>query len=210
MLKKSLIALSILLAGVSAQAQPSAAGPGTASPGKKELVAKILKLQQPGIEIMARRLVEQPAADLLNNAGAALPTRVPKDKQESVAKEIKGDVQKYLDEAIPFVQDRAVKVAPSSIGALLEEKLTEDELKQVVSIMESPAYAKYQRLGDEMQKVLVEKVLADTRGTIEPKIRTLEQTVAKRLGVTMPPQGSGANGAASTPRAPAKPASKQN
>ena len=138
-----------------------------------------------------------------------MPARVPQDKQESVAKEIKGDVQKYLDEAIPFVQDRAVKVAPSSIGALLEEKLTEDELKQVVSIMESPAYAKYQRLGDEMQRTLVEKVLADTRGTIEPKIRTLEQTVAIRLGVTAPAQGSGANCAASTPRA-AKPASKQN
>jgi len=205
MLKKTLIALSILLAGVSAQAQPS-----PASPGKKELVAKILKLQQPGIEIMARRLVEQPAADLLNNAGAALPTRVPKEKQESVAKEIKGDVQKYLDEAIPFVQDRAVKIAPSSIGALLEEKFTEDELKQVVAIMESPAYAKYQRVGDEMQRTLVEKVLADTRGTIEPKIRALEQTVGKRLGVTAPPQGSGASGAASTPRAAAKPASKQN
>ena len=103
--------------------------------------------------------------------------------------------------------DRSVKLAPSTIGALLEEKLTEDELKQVVSIMESPVYAKYQRMGDDMQKALVEKVLADTRGTIEPKIRALEQTVAKRLGVTAPPQGSGANGAAA-PRAPAKPASK--
>ena len=106
-----------------------------------------------------------------------------------------------------MVVDRSVKLAPSTIGALLEEKLTEDELKQVVSIMESPAYAKYQRLGDEMQRVLVEKVLADTRSTIEPKIRSLEATVGKRLGVTAPPQGSGANGTAA-PRPPAKPASK--
>jgi hypothetical protein len=202
MLKKSLITLSILLAAVAAQAQPS-----TASPAKKDLVAKLLKLQQPGIEATARRLVEQPAAELLANAGAALPGRVPKDKQESVAKEIKGDVQKYLDEAIPLVQDRSVKLAPATIGAVLEEKLTEDELKQVISIMESPTYAKYQRLGEEMQRALVEKVLADTRGTIEPKIRALEQTVGKRLGVTAPPQGSGANGAAA-PRVPAKPASR--
>jgi hypothetical protein len=204
MLKKSLITLSILLAAVAAQAQPAT----PASPAKKELVAKILKLQQPGIEAMARRLVEQPAAELLANAGAALPARVPKDKQESVAKEIKGDVQKYLDEALPVVLDRSVKLAPSTIGALLEEKLTEDELKQVVSIMESPAYAKYQRMGDEMQKALVEKLLADTRGTIEPKIRTLEQTVGKRLGVTAPPQGSGATNGGTAPRAPAKPASR--
>jgi hypothetical protein len=200
MLKKSLITLSILLAAVTAQAQTS-----TASPAKKELVAKILKMQQPGIEAMGRRLVEQPAAELLNSAGAALPARVPQDKQESVAKEIKGDIQKYLDEATPLVLDRSVKLAPSTIGALLEEKLTEDELKQVVSIMESPAYAKYQRLGDEMQRALVEKVLAETRGTIEPKVRALEQSVAKRLGITAPPQGAGG---ATAPRAPAKPASK--
>lgn len=203
MLKKPLITLSILLAAVAAHAQPSTA----TSPAKKELVAKILKLQQPGIEATARRLVEQPAAELLANAGAALPARVPKDKQETVAKEIKADVQKYLDEATPLVLDRSVKLAPSTIGALLEEKLTEDELKQVVSIMESPAYAKYQRLGEDMQRVLVEKVLAETRSSIEPKIRALEQTVAKRLGVPAPAQGSGANGAAA-PRAPAKPASK--
>lgn len=199
MLKKSLIALSILLAAVAAQAQ--------SSPAKKDLVARILKLQQPGIEAMARGLVEQPAAELLNNAAGVLPGRIAKDKQEAVAKEIKGDVQKYLDEAIPVVQTRAVKLAPTTIGALLEEKLTEDELKQVVSIMESPVYAKYQRMGDDMQKVLVEKLLAETRSTIEPKVRTLEQTVAKRLGVTAAPEGSGAGGG-TAPRAPAKPAAK--
>jgi hypothetical protein len=101
------------------------------------------------------------------------------------------------------VQARAVKLGPTSIGALLEEKLTEDELKQVVGILESPAFAKFQRLGDDMQKVLVDKVVADTRSTVEPKVRALEQTVAKRLGVTSAPPAAGA-----APRAPAKPASK--
>jgi len=199
MLKKSLITLSFLLAAVAAQAQ--------SSPAKKELVARILKLQQPGIEAMARGLVEQPAAELLNNAAGAMPARVAKDKQDAVAKEIQGDVQKYLDDAGPIVQTRAVKLAPTTIGALLEEKFTEDELKQIVSIIESPVYAKFQRMGEEMQKALVEKLLAETRGTIEPKVRTLEQTVAKRLGVTSAPQASG-SGSGAAPRAPAKPAAK--
>ncbi|MBA3771618.1 MAG: hypothetical protein H0X13_03755 [Ramlibacter sp.] len=199
MLKKSVVTLSFLLAAVAAQAQTS--------PAKKELVARILKLQQPAIESMARGLVEQPAAELLSNAGAALPARIAKEKQDAVAKEIQGDVQKYLDEAVPLVQTRAVRLAPTTIGALLEEKFTEDELKQVVSIIESPVYTKFQRMGDDMQKALVEKLLAETRGTIEPKVRSLEQTVARRLGVTSTPQASGAGGGAA-PRAPAKPAAK--
>lgn len=198
MLKKTLFTLSLLAVAIGAQAQAAS------SPAKKEMVARILKLQQPGIESMARGLVEQPAAELLGNAGNALPARVAKDKQDAVAKEIQGDVQKYLDDAVPLVQTRAVKLAPTTIGALLEEKFSEEELKQIVSIIESPVYAKFQKLGDEMQKALVEKLLADTRGTIEPKVRALEQTVAKRLGVTSAPQPSGAAPA----KAPAKPAVK--
>lgn len=189
---KTLLALALLVAASSAaQAQ--------STPAKKELVARILKVQQPGIEATARGLVEQPAMELMDNAASALPDRVAKDKQEAVAKEIQADVQKYVEDAFPVVRDRAVKLAPSTIGALLEEKFTEEELKQVVAIMESPVYVKFQRMGNEMQKVLIDKVVADTRGTIEPKVRTLEQTVAKRLGVTS---------AAGAPAAAAKPAKK--
>jgi uncharacterized protein len=195
MFKKSILIIALALAGAGAvQAQ--------STPAKKELVGRILKLQEPSINAMARSLVEQPALELLGNAGAALPNRVAKDKQEAVAKEIQGDVEKYLADTVPLVQARALKLGPTSIGTLLEEKLTEDELKQVVAILESPAFAKFQRLGDDMQKVLVEKLVADTRPTVEPKVRTLEQTVAKRLGVTSAPP------AAAAPRAPAKPASK--
>jgi uncharacterized protein len=199
--KKLLFTSALLLAAVAAQAQTPPAAPS--SPAKKELVARILKLQQPGIEVMARNLVEQPAVELMGNAANALPARVPKEKQEAVAKEIQADARKYVDEAAPIVRDRAIKLAPGTIGAILEEKFNEDELKQIVAIIESPVYGKYQSLGDDMQRALIEKVIADTRTIIEPKVRTLEQTVAKRLGVTSTP---GAGNAA--PRAPAKPASK--
>jgi uncharacterized protein len=199
--KKLLFTSALLLAALAAQAQTPSAN--TSSPAKKELVARILKLQQPGIEVMARTLVEQPAVELMGNAANALPARVPKDKQEAVAKEIQADARKYIDEAAPIVRDRAIKLAPATIGPMLEEKFSEDELKQIVTIIESPVYGKFQAMGDDMQRALVEKVIADTRTIIEPKVRTLEQTVAKRLGVTSAP------GAGNTaPRAPAKPASK--
>jgi len=204
MFKTTLIALSLATA-FTVQAQQAST---PSSPAKKDLVARILKLQQPGIEAMARSLVEQPAAELMGNAGAALPQRVPKERQEAVAKEIQGDVQKYLDESVPMVQQRAVALAPTTVGAMLEERFTEDELKQVAAMMESPVFAKFQRMGEDMQKALGEKLVADTRTSMEPKVRALEQTVAKRLGVT---PGNGASGAPAAPapgtsngKAPAK------
>ena len=202
MIHKSLIVCALALASAALPVHSQTAS----SPAKKELVGRILKLQQPGIEAMARGLVEQPAIEMLGNAASALPSRIAKDKQESVAKEIQADAKKYVDDAVPAVQSRAVQLAPSTIGALLEQKFNEDELKQIVGIIESPVYGKFQAMGEEMQKALIEKLVADTRSTIEPKVRTLEQTIAKRLGVT---PNNGATPSATAPaRAPAKPASR--
>jgi uncharacterized protein len=197
MFKKTLITLSLLAAAFAAQAQ--------STPAKKELAARILKAQQPGIESMARSLVEQPAGELLGSAANALPERVAKDKQDAVAKDIQADIQKYLDEAVPLVQRRAIVLAPTTIGPLLEERFSEEELKQVVAILESPAYAKFQKMGEELQQQLVEKLVTDTRPQIEPKVRALEQTIAKRLGVA-PGQASAPPAAA--PKAPVRPAAK--
>ena len=164
------------------------------TPAKKALVVRVLKLQQPGIEGVARTLAERPALDMLDRAGPALTSRVAADKREAVGKEIQADVKKYLDEVVPLVRDRAIKLAPTTIGAVLEEKFSEAELKSLADFLESPAYIRFQQLGNDMQKSLVEKLLADTRSIVEPKINALDQTVAKRLGITAP--AAGATGAA--------------
>lgn len=169
------------------------------SPAKKELVARVLQLQQPGIEAMARQLAEQPARQLLQGAGQGLQ-RLPAERREAVARDIEADVRKYIEEATPIVRDRAVALAPTTIGPLLEERFTEDELRQVVAMLESPVNRKFQQLGPDMQKAIGEKLIADTRGEVETKVRALDQTVARRLGIT--PATGAASGA--KPAAPAK------
>jgi hypothetical protein len=198
MLKKSLITLS-LLAAFAAQAQTAAAP--ASSPAKKELVARILKAQQASVEALARGLVERPALEIMNGAMQIVATRVAKDKQEAVARDIQSDAQKYVDEAGPIVQKRAVALAPTSIGAVLEEKFSEDELKQIAAALENPALVKYQGTIPAMQQALGEKLVADTRPQIEPKVRALEDQIGKRLG--LPAQGAAA------PAAPAAPAKKK-
>jgi hypothetical protein len=174
-LKPLLLALA-LASSSAAMAQT----PAASTPAKKALVAKILALQQPAIEGLARQLVEQPAVQMLQQAGGALQ-RVPADKREQVAKDMQADARKYAEEMTPMVRDRAIKLAPTTIGALLEEKFTEDELKQIVAILESPVNKKFGALGPEMQKQLSEKLVADSRGIVEPKVKALEQSFVKRL-----------------------------
>lgn len=195
-----ILAALLLAAGQLAFAQTAA----PSSPAKKELVQKILLAQQPGIESMGRQLAEQPAARLMQQVGPALQQRVPAEKREAVAKEIQGDFKKYTDEAVPIVRDRAVKLAPSTIGAVLEEKFTEDELKQILATLESPVNRKFQALGGEMQRSLGEKLVADTRPVIEPKLQTLERSIARRLGIEPPAAAGSAALAPPKSSAPAK------
>lgn len=200
---RALIGATVLgLAGL-ASAQSTPAAPAS-SPAKKELVAKLLKLQQPGLEGLARQVAEDPAAQMLRQAGTALSARIPADQQQAVATQIQADAKKYADEAVPVVRASALKLAPSTVGAVLEKEFTEEELKQIVAIqetLESPAYVKYRSKSDDMQKALLEKLIPDTKGVIEPKMRALEQTIGKRLGLTDTPAAAPAKPAAPKPAA---------
>lgn len=193
--------VTLLVVASSVQAQTTA---------KKELVAKVLLLQQPAIEQAAQALAERPALQMLQQAGMALQSQLPADKREAVAKEIQAEAKKYADEAVPLVRERAVKLAPSTVGALLEEKFSEDELKQLIAIIESPVNRKFLQLGIEMQNVLIDKLVAETQAVIEPKVRALEQAIGKRLAQAAPAAAPAAPAAVApkAAKAPAKAASK--
>lgn len=201
-MRKTLLAavVAALSAAVAAPAFAQAAAPAA---NKKALIAKVLELQKPGIEGMARQLAEQPAAQLLQQAGAALQ-RIPADKRETLAKELEADARKYADETTPFVRERALKLAPEAIGTLLEEKMSEAELKQVIAMLESPAVKKYNGLMGDMQRVLVSKVVADTRATVDPKVRALEQSMSRRLSAATAPPSPPTSAPAAAPAASAR------
>jgi hypothetical protein len=162
-------------------------------------------VQQPGMEALARNLVEQPAMEMLDRAGAALPQRVPPEKREAVGRDIQNDVKKFVDDTVPIVRDRVTKLAPTTVGAMMEEKFTEAELKEIATMMESPTFAKFQAMGGDLQRSLVEKLIVETKPQVEPKLRGLEETIAKRLGVNMePPKAEAPPKAAPAAKAPAK------
>ena len=78
---------------------------------KKELVARLLQLQQASIEALARNIVERPAVQMMQSAGAAMQAQVPPSKRDAVAKSVDADIRKFVDEASPLLAERAVKLA---------------------------------------------------------------------------------------------------
>ena len=166
------------------------------TPSKKELVAKILVLQQSAIEQTAQAMADRPALQMMQQANMALQTRVAPDKREAIAKEIQADVKKYADEVSPLVRQNAVRLAPSTVGVLLDQRFSEDELKQLLAIMESPVNRKYLQMGAEMQKALGEKLVTETQSMIEPKVKALESAIVKHLDVAIGPRSKASEPAA--------------
>jgi len=198
----ALIALAAFGVVGTAAAQTAPAPP--ASPAKKELVQRLMRLQQSDVEGFARTVVERPAAQMMREAGLALQQQqAPQEKRESAARAIETEVKKYVDEAYPIVRDRALKLAPSTIGAVYEAKMTEDELKQLITWLESPTAKKYQSLATELRTNFSQKLIAEMPPILDPKLMALDGRIRTILGV--PPAGASAGPAAP---APARPASK--
>lgn len=189
MIKPALLALALAAALPAAYAQ-----------SKKELAAKVVSLQLPAVDAMAMSIARDTAGRLMDAAGQALGG-VPEDKREALGKQVQADVKGFYDDILVRLHDSGVKNAPLILGPMLEEKFTEDELKQIATWLESPASKKFQQIGGEMQSQLSRKLIEDTRPAIEPKLKTLEQTLQKRFAQFAPA------GAASAPASGAKPAS---
>lgn len=187
-----LLAAAGMVVGLALPTLVLAQASGTSSPAKKELVQKALQLQSGGIESIGTQLAGQTAQQVLGAVGQALQ-RVPAEKRELLATEIQADVKKFFDEISPTLRTNAAKLGPSTFGAALEDKLNEDELKTLVAWLESPVSRKYQQLTVEGQQALMQKLVADSRPAIDPKLKALEQTIARRLGVA-PASGAPAAG----------------
>lgn len=169
------LAVLISLGGVdSAQAQT-----------KKELVTRLVQLQQPGIDNVGRALAGQTSQRVLQGVGQMIP-RLAADKREAAAKDAQAEVKKFYDEVEPLLRKRATELAPSALGPVYEDKFTDDELKQIIAWLESPVAKKFQQLDGENANLLAQRVVADTRDAIEVRLNALEASLGKRLGLSAP------------------------
>lgn len=163
-----------------------------AADGKKALVARIVQLQQGDVENLSRALVNQAMQPRLQAIGQALG-KLPQDKRDALAKEIQTDVRKAGTEMESLVREKALKLAPAVLGAGLDEKFSEEELRQIVSWLESSTARKFQQYATEAQGALVQKVVAEAKAQIDPKLQSLDQKIKARFtaiantGSTQPP-----------------------
>lgn len=148
---------------------------------KKEWAQKIVAMQQDAVDGMARAIVEQPARQMSMQSSQILGHAVAPEKREAAGKQIETEIKKYVDSATPILKASAAKLSQTTIGSGLEEKFSEDELKQLHGMLDSPVMKKFQAAIPELSGKLQEKVMAEARTQLGPKLDATGSNVRKIL-----------------------------
>jgi uncharacterized protein len=165
-------------ATAAASAAPAAAA-AAIPPAKQVLIDKILTLWH--MENVGLSMLQAPVSDAVAQAKAVLQGRVTDDKRDAALSDVVNEARKFMEETTPTVRNSALKLIPSKVAPLLAARFSEDELKQMIVILESPVKQKFEALLPELQKSLGEAVAADSGPVINPKLQDLKQRIGMRL-----------------------------
>ncbi len=184
----TLLAALALAAGHAAAATPApapapaaaaAAAAAAIPPAKQVLIDKILKLWN--IDGIGQSMLQLPVADAVQQARAVLQGRAAADKRDAAMSDIVKDVKQFMEETTPLTRASADKLIPTTISPLLAERFSEDELRQLLAILESPVKKKFEAMVPEMQKNLGEQVVTDVGPVVNPKLQGLKERIGMRL-----------------------------
>ncbi|MBI2732010.1 MAG: DUF2059 domain-containing protein [Aquabacterium sp.] len=152
---------------------------GQATDAQAKRIERVLAVWHPDDVVVV--MVQRPAASAMQQARIALQGRVSAEKRDATLKDIAVDIQKYVDEATPIARDTARKQMANTVVPLLQQQFTEDELRQLVALLESPLKKKFEQLIPQMERALGEKVAAESHAQIDPKMQAMTQAVGMKL-----------------------------
>lgn len=163
----------------------AAAQSGAVAPEKQALVQRVLDKMP--MDNVGLNMLQAPVAESLRQARAVLQGRVAPEKQEAALKDIGAEATKFLEQEAPVVRRSTKAVVASTIAPLLAQRFSEDELKQLVALLESPVKAKFEALMPEIQKTLGENVAKANQAEVNAKLTDLQQRIGLRLRSAIAP-----------------------
>jgi uncharacterized protein len=162
-----------LAAGAHAEGMPGV------PPAKQALVQRVL--DKMGLESVGLQMLQAPVADMLRQSRVVVQSRVPADRQDATMKDITAEATKFVEQESPGLRTSTHAIVQSSVAPLLAQKFSEDELKQLAGILESPVLAKFESVVPEMKKAVGENVAKANAAQIQPKMTALQNRVGLKL-----------------------------
>ncbi len=177
-------ALAATFAAHAQGAAPAAAQAPLPAPDaeKQKLIDRILVAFHPENGIL--QVVQRQGLDAMQQSSIALTTaHVAPDRKEKTMKDIGTDVQKYIDTTMPVAIASAKKNVNPSVGPILAQNFTVDELRQIAALLESPIKQKFEKLVPQMETAVAQKVQAEIAPQVNQNVKTMTEAVGTKLRI---------------------------
>lgn len=149
---------------------------------KKELATRIVNLQK-------AQDMDALIAQLAGTANRAvveawLPRldKMPAARQKAVADQLDVELKKFNDDVVRLIKTRNDRISLDVLVPAYSERFTADELKQLVTFLESPVIKKYYAANPHMANLLGQKLVEATRADVESRIKEFDARAAKIVG----------------------------
>jgi len=170
-------AIGLALAG--AVAAQNAAPVPPVPPEKQAAVQRVLAKM--ALDSVGLQMLQMPVAEMLRQSRTVLQGRAAPDKQEAAMKDISAEANKFIEQETPALRASTRAVVQANVAPLLAQKFSEDELKQLATLLESPVLSKFEALVPELKQTVGENVAKANAATIQPKMTELQNRVGLRL-----------------------------
>jgi len=178
------VAAALSVAGA-AHAQTKAAAPANLpapDAEKQKAIDRILANVHPENGVI--QALQRPAIEAMQKSMIAMQTQhVPKERMDKAMKEIAADVQHYVEISTPVVTASARKLTNQTVGPILAQNFSADELRQLAAIFESPVKAKFDKLIPQLEVAVGDKVTVDVGPAINKNIQALTESVGTKLRI---------------------------
>ena len=152
-----------------------------AQDAKKALATKLAQMQaKTDGAAMANQLTADAVQLPLSTWSQRLDESVPPARQKDVRDKLDVELKKFADSTQKAIEGQVGKAAESSLVPIFMERLTEDEMKTIITYLESPVSAKFQSLGPDASNAWAKRIVETTKPAVETGAKTFE-SAANRI-----------------------------
>ena len=169
----TVLALSAICAAAPAMAQDAA---------RTDLATRIVNLQK-------SQDMDPLIAQLANSATQVVVShwlpqldKLPAARQKAAADQLDAELRKFNESNVRTIKERNDKVALEVLVPAYAERFNADELRQLLTFMESPVVKKYYAANPQMASLLAEKLVEATRSEVDAHIKDFDTRAAHILG----------------------------
>jgi uncharacterized protein len=167
-------------------ATSTAATAAPASDAKRALAARMIVLQRgPEMERMAYQLTTNAVQPVIERWAPKLEA-MPAAKQTKAREQLNTELKALGESTRKLIEAQMAKSADSALLQAYLDRFSEDELKEVVALFESPVFKKYQGMAPELGNLWIKDVVEKSRDAVIAKDKDFDAKAAVIMGVEAP------------------------